>query len=133
AREEVEPDEDVPLLGLPFVVLADGDSASAADVTAAVAKDRGGHLVGERSAGALGAALFYELEDGSAIEITVAHVLGPDGEEINDVGVTPDHLVTLTPADLSADMDPPLLHALAELSRRTDGQTDRRQQALSSR
>ena len=89
AREELLPDTSVPLLAVPWVVLADGASASAADMTSAVARDRGGHLVGQRSAGALGAALFYELEDGSALEITVARVLGPDGEEINEVGVRP--------------------------------------------
>ncbi len=69
-------------------------------------------------AGALGAALFYELEDGSALEITVARVLGPDGEEINEIGVEPHHTVTLTPLDLSSDWDPQLQHAIDELTGR---------------
>lgn len=116
-RTEEELDQNVPLLGLPFIVLVNGSSASSSDITAAIAKDRGGHLVGVKSAGALGAAIYYELEDGSALEITVARVLGPNGEEINEIGVTPDHTITLTPADLSANNDPQLQHALAELTK----------------
>lgn len=117
-RHEEQPDTSVPLLGVPFVVLCDGGSASSADLTAAIAKDRGGHLVGQKSAGALGGAFFYELADGSALEITVERVLGPNGEEINNVGVTPDHVVALTPADLSAGNDPQLAHAQADLQGR---------------
>jgi len=114
-EEPIPADTRVPLLGLPWVVLCDGDSASSADVTAAVAKDRGGYLIGTRSAGALGAALFYEFEDGSAMEITVNRVIGPDREEINEVGVVPHEIVPLTPSDLSAGYDPPLLRAVAYL------------------
>lgn len=111
-RTPEQPDTHVPLLGLPWAVLCDGDSASSADVTAAVAKARGGRLIGTRSAGALSGALFYELEDGSALEISVIRVLGPDGEAINEVGVTPHDIVPLAPADLSAGLDPPLQRAI---------------------
>ena len=114
-REEEPFDETVPLLTIPWVVLADGGSASSSDVTAAVAKDRGGHLVGQKTSGGLGGAIFYELEDGSGLEITVVRVLGPDGEEINEIGVEPHHAVTLTPLDLSSDWDPQLAHAIADL------------------
>lgn len=117
-REEELPDTDVPLLGLPFVVLADDGSASSSDITAAVAKGRGGHLVGQKSAGGLGGALLYELANGSALEITVVRVLGPDGEEINEIGVEPDHAIGLTPADLSAGNDPQLQHAIEDLAPR---------------
>lgn len=107
-----QPNTAVPLLGLPWAVLCDGDSASSSDVAAAVAKARGGRLIGTRSAGALSGARYYELEDGSALEISVIRVLGPDGETINEVGVTPHDIVPLTPADLSAGLDPPLQRAV---------------------
>jgi len=107
-----QPDLSVPLLKLPWAVLCDGDSASSADVTAAVAKARGGRLIGTKSAGALSGALFYELEDGSAMEVAVIRVLGPDGEAINEIGVTPHDIVPLSPADLSAGFDPPLQRAI---------------------
>ncbi len=115
-RTPEQPDPSVPLLGLPWAVLCDGDSASSADVTAAVAKARGGRLIGTRSAGALSGALYYELEDGSALEISVVRVLGPDGEAINAVGVTPHDIVPLSPADLSAGFDPPLQRAVDYLA-----------------
>jgi carboxyl-terminal processing protease len=114
-RTEENPDPDVPLLGLPWVVLSNGTSASSADITAAFAKDRGGYLIGTKSAGALGSALVFELQDGSALEITVQRVLGPDGETINEVGVTPDQIVPITPADISAGNDPQLAAALTYL------------------
>ncbi len=114
-RTEENPDPDVPLLGLPWVVLSNGTSASSADITAAFAKDRGGYLIGTKSAGALGSAQVFELADGSALEITVQRVLGPDGEEINNVGVTPNQVVAITPADISAGNDPQLAAALAYL------------------
>lgn len=117
-REEVELDQNVPLLGLPWVVLANGSSASSADITAAVAKARGGYLIGEKTSGSLGGAYLYELEDGSALEITAYRVVGPDGEEINNIGVTPHEVVTLTPADLSAENDPQLQRALDYLATR---------------
>ncbi len=114
-RTEENPDPDVPLLGLPWVVLSNGTSASSADITAAFAKDRGGYLIGTKSAGALGSAQVFELAEGSALEITVQRVLGPDGEEINNVGVTPNQVVAITPADISAGNDPQLAAALAYL------------------
>ncbi|MGN6362110.1 MAG: S41 family peptidase [Thermomicrobiales bacterium] len=114
-REEENPDPNVPLLTIPWVVLCDSGSASSADITAAVAKDRGGYLIGEKSAGALGGAEVFEFADGSAMEITVVRVLGPNGEGINNVGVTPNQVVTLTPADLSASNDPQLQEAITYL------------------
>jgi carboxyl-terminal processing protease len=114
-RQPLAPDPTVPLLGLPWVVLCDGDSASSSDITAAVAKARGGWLIGTQSAGALGAALYYEFEDGGAMEITVKRVLGPDSEAINEIGVTPHDVVTLTPADLSVGIDTQLQAAVTYL------------------
>lgn len=114
-RTEENPDPNVPLLGLPWVVLSNGTSASSADITAAFAKDRGGYLIGTKTAGALGSAQVFELADGSALEITVQRVLGPDGEAINNVGVTPNQVVPITPADISAGNDPQLAAALAYL------------------
>lgn len=117
-RAEENPNPAVPLLGLPWVVLSNGTSASSADITAAFAKDRGGYLIGTKSAGALGSASVYEFEDGSAMEITVQRVLGPNGEAINGIGVTPNEVVTITPADISADNDPQLAAALQYLRSR---------------
>lgn len=115
-RVPVQPDTRVPLLNLPFAVLTDDASASSSEVLAAVARDRGGRVIGVKTAGALGGARFYELADGSALEITEERVLGPDGEEINGVGVTPDTVVPFGPADFSSGDDPPLRRAEQELA-----------------
>ena len=48
----------------------------------------------------------------------MARVLGPNGEEINKIGVTPDEVVALTPADLSGGNDPQLAAALTYLKTR---------------
>ena len=117
-REEENPDTTVPLLGLPWVVLGDSGSASSSDITAAVAKARGGYLIGTKTSGSLGSAQIFELADGSALEITVRLVLGPEGEEINEIGVTPNQVVTLTPADISAGNDTQLAAAIAYLNTR---------------
>jgi serine/threonine-protein kinase len=117
-RKEENPDTSVPLLNLPWVVLCDGGSASSADITAAVAKDRGGYLIGTKSSGSLGSAQIFELADGSALEITVNLVLGPNGEEINEVGVTPNEVVVRTPGDISAGNDPQLAAAIVYIGAR---------------
>jgi carboxyl-terminal processing protease len=117
-REEQNPDPAVPLLVLPWVVLCNNSSASSSEITSAFAKDRGGHLVGTKTAGALGSAQVFEFEEGSAMEITVNLVLGPNGETINNVGVTPDEVVEMTPADISAGNDTQLAAALAYLQTR---------------
>jgi carboxyl-terminal processing protease len=117
-REEENPDTSVPLLNLPWVVLADSGSASSSDITAAVAKHRGGRLIGTKTSGSLGSAQIFELADGSALEITVNLVLGPNGEEINEIGVTPDQVVPLTPADISAGNDTQVAAAIAYLKTR---------------
>lgn len=88
-------DPAVLLLGWPWVVPCDGDSASLADVMAAVARDRVGYPIGTKRAGALGVARYYEFEDDSAMEITV-----------NRVGVAPHGIVPLAPANLSAGLCP---------------------------
>jgi carboxyl-terminal processing protease len=117
-REEENPDPSVPLLNLPWLVLADSGSASSSDITAAVAKDRGGWLIGTKTSGSLGSAQIFELADGSALEITVRLVLGPNGEEINEIGVTPNEEVPLTPANISAGNDTQLAAAIAYLKAR---------------
>ncbi len=117
-REEENPDPNIPLINIPWVVLCNNGSASSADITAAFAKARGGYLIGEKSAGSLGAALVYEFDEGSALELTVARVLGPNGEAINNVGVIPNAVVVMTPADISANNDLQLAAALAYIATR---------------
>jgi carboxyl-terminal processing protease len=108
--------DSVPLLRIPVVVLIDSGSASSSEVVAATVKDlRLGRVVGQTSAGALAGAEFFGLNDGSGMEITEEHVLGPKAEKIDGVGVQPNDVVLETALDLSNGRDPVVTQAVKEL------------------
>jgi len=79
----------------PLAVLIDGQSGSASELFAATIKEYGrGHLVGQRTAGAVNGALETELPDGAAVQYTV--VEGRTGKEhrlLDGAGVSPDETV----------------------------------------
>jgi carboxyl-terminal processing protease len=88
---------------LPVVVLVDRASASAAEVVAAALRDN--HravLVGERTYGKALVQSIDPLDDGGALELTVAHYYTPSGADISRVGIRPDVAAVdlpRTPAD----------------------------------
>jgi carboxyl-terminal processing protease len=106
----------VPLLHVPLVVLTDAGSASSSELVAGAIRDlHAGLVVGTRTAGALAGAEFYGLSDGSGLEITEVHVLGANGERIDNVGVAPNQRVLATALDLSQGQDPVIAQAVADL------------------
>jgi C-terminal processing protease CtpA/Prc len=101
-----------------LVVLIDSDSGSASELFARVIQlEKRGTIVGDRSAGAVMRSRFHEHTSGVEIvafygaSITDADVLMTDGKSLEHVGVTPDHLVLPTGADLAAQRDPALAFA----------------------
>ncbi len=83
-------------LDLPMVLLVNGNSASASEVLCGAVKDMGkGVLVGERTFGKGIVQNLYELQDGSAIKVTVAKYYTPNGICIQGEGIAPDHTVTM--------------------------------------
>jgi C-terminal processing protease CtpA/Prc len=60
------------------------------------------------------------------VQTTVAHLIFPDGKDLEKVGVTPDMMCIPTAEDLAAKRDPCLGLAMAtlkaKLSRQSDGQ-----------
>jgi carboxyl-terminal processing protease len=81
---------------LPFVLLVNGNSASAAEIVAAAVKDNGGKLVGEKTFGKGVIQGTIDLQDGSAMSLTIMEYFSPDGNKIHKKGVAPSHKVVLT-------------------------------------
>lgn len=85
---------------LPVAVLVDGGTASAAEVVAAALQDRHrGVIVGSRTFGKGSVQEPITLSDGSAIELTVARYLTPDGRSLDGHGLTPDVAVPASAPD----------------------------------
>ncbi len=86
------------LKGLPTVVLIDGGSASASEITAGALHDNGAAiLAGEKSFGKGSVQQVINLKDGSEIKVTIAHWYTPGGKNIDKQGIKPD--TEVKPAD----------------------------------
>ena len=98
---------------LPIAVLVNGGSASASEILAGALKDHKiATLVGKTTFGKGLVQGITDLKDGSALKITVAKWLTPNGGSINKDGIAPDIEVEYTDADYQAGKDPQLDKAL---------------------
>ena len=104
-------------IDIPMVVLVDGGSASASEILAGAIKDYNlGTLLGTTTYGKGIVQRLIALDDGSGIKLTVSHYYTPLGNDIHQVGITPD-------IELEFDAD-------AYLEDKTDNQLDRAVQVL---
>jgi len=88
----------------PLVVLVNGDSASASEILAGALQDnQRAVLVGEKTYGKGLVQTIYPLRDGSALKLTTQKYYTPDGTDINEIGITPDYIVTQE-RDASSDL-----------------------------
>lgn len=93
--------------GLPTVVLINGGSASASEITAGALHDnKVATLVGDKSFGKGSVQQVEKLSDGSELKVTIAHWYTPDGKNINKQGIDPDIQVSLSDDDAKAGRDP---------------------------
>jgi carboxyl-terminal processing protease len=95
------------LKGIPTVVLIDGGSASASEITAGALKDNNAaSLVGAKSFGKGSVQQVINLADGSELKVTIAHWYTPAGKNIDKQGISPDTPVERSEGDIKAGNDP---------------------------
>jgi len=105
------------LMDYPTVVLINVGSASASEIVAGALHDYGlATLVGETTFGKGTIQDFTELDDGSALKLTIARWLTPNGSLIEDNGIEPDYYIELTQDDYDNDIDPQLDMAMELLN-----------------
>jgi carboxyl-terminal processing protease len=94
AQQNVEADPSKAITTLPIAVLVDHGTADAAEVAAAaIADNKRGELVGERTYGDAAVRKAITMDDGGAIILSVAKYYSADNKAIQDAGVTPSHVV----------------------------------------
>jgi carboxyl-terminal processing protease len=94
------------------IVLTSSMTSGAGEIlAAAIGGNKRGAVVGERTFGSAGQQKLIQLDDGSAVNITVAYYYTPDGKGIPEEGVPPTVEVAITaddPAAYSRAENPPL-------------------------
>jgi carboxyl-terminal processing protease len=106
------------LNGIPTVVLVNGGSASASEITAGALHDtKNATIIGEKSFGKGVVQQLINFPDGSQLKVTVASWYRPNGQNIQHKGITPDQIVKLTDDDAKAKNDTQLTAAEAYLNK----------------
>jgi carboxyl-terminal processing protease len=103
------------LNAIPTVVLIDGGSASAAEILSGALHDHGiAKLVGEKSfgKGSVQQLITDGLPAGTALKVTIAKWLTPNGQNLNHNGLDPDVIVPITQQQVQANQDPQMDKAL---------------------
>lgn len=78
----------------PLVVIVNKGSASASEILAGALKDsKRAKIVGTKTFGKGSVQSIIELDDGAGIKITTAKFYTPNGDAINEVGITPDVII----------------------------------------
>ena len=105
------------LHGIPTVVLINGGSASASEITTGALHDNGdAYVIGQKSYGKGVVQQLVNFSDGSQLKVTIASWYRPNGQNINHKGITPDKTVTLSDANAQAGNDTQLQAAEAYLA-----------------
>ncbi len=118
ARSQGEPEQlfanrDNRLAKVPTVVLINGGSASASEILAGALQDyKIAKLVGEKSFGKGSVQQLIDISGGSAVKVTVAKWITPNGKNLNKDGLTPDLEVKITEEDVKAEKDPQMEEAV---------------------
>ena len=109
------------LSNYPTVVLINEGSASASEIVAGALRDHNiATLIGKKTFGKGSVQAVREFDDGSSVKITVAKWLTPNGDSINEEGLSPDVEVELTIEEYKEDKDPQMDKAIEVLDELVD-------------
>ncbi len=109
---------------IPTIVLANRLSASASEIMAAALKENNiAYIVGEKTFGKGSVQQIFHQPDGSAVKITIANFMSPQGNLINKKGVTPDYTVEMPPKDVGKEKDTQLAKAQSLLIKTINGES----------
>jgi C-terminal processing protease CtpA/Prc len=96
----------------PLLVLINRNTASSSEIVAAAIQElKRGIVLGEKSFGKASVQQVFDLPDGSALVMTVAHYVTPKGVNLSKTGVTPDVTLDSNP---KLPGDPVLQQAIQE-------------------
>lgn len=105
------------LQGLPTVVLVNGGSASASEITTLALRDhKAAYVIGDQTFGKGVVQRLIPFSDGSSLKVTVAKWYSPNGTNINKTGIKPDKVVTPSEDDIKNGNDVQLKAAEAYLN-----------------
>jgi carboxyl-terminal processing protease len=94
------------LMGIPTVVLINGGSASASEITAGALVDNNAAItLGTKSFGKGSVQEFSNFSNGELLKVTMAHWFTPLGKTINKTGLEPTKNVPITDAQILAGQD----------------------------
>ena len=102
---------------IPLVVIINGGTASASEITAGAIQDLGrAPLVGITSYGKGSVQSWIALDDDAGgVRVTIARWLTPDGRQISEIGLEPDYVIEMTEEDYADGLDPQLDKAIEVL------------------
>ena len=102
------------LADMKTIVLTNGATASASEIVAGALKDYGkATIIGEKTYGKGVVQQLVNLSEGTLLKVTTAHWYTPNGNTINNTGISPDVEVIRTYDDINKSIDPQLDAALA--------------------
>lgn len=97
--------------GLPLIILINEASASASEILAGAVKDnKRGTIVGMHSFGKASVQNIKPLADGSAVLVTIAKYLTPNGTDINKKGISPNIEVQFTTENIKVMTAPDYIY-----------------------
>jgi carboxyl-terminal processing protease len=106
ARQDFQAAPAKDITKLPLAVIVNRGTAGAAEIAAAALLDtKRAQLVGERTYGDASIRKAIQMDDGSAVILSVAKYYSPDGTSIQDKGVTPGTLQAEADATATDDDD----------------------------